>query len=138
MILFDEQGNNVSDQLLEKRIALVLEKNSWIIEGNSFPVLLDERVTQSDLIIFFDYHPLRVLTKAIYRDIKILLGKRRSGYVSKNNLFNFSYYLPYIFKIFPKRKQLLKDLLAQKNNKSLIIITSDRKRKELYELLKKS
>ena len=59
-----------------KLLKPVLERDSWIIEGNYFRVLWQERIEKSDTIIFLDYNRFLCLWRVIKRRI-MYNGKTR-------------------------------------------------------------
>lgn len=138
-LLFDKEGNKVSDDVLESKIESILKQDSWILEGNSFPVALSERVTRSDTVIFFDFNPWEVLGKVLWRDIKVLFGVKRTGDIKQEIIFfNIRYYIPYIFKRFPSRKYELREILKSIPNKTVFLVRSNKELKDLYLSFKNS
>lgn len=134
-LLFKPDGSKVSDQELALGLMPIIQGDRWIIEGNSFPVLLKDRLEAADCIIFFDYNPWKVLWKVCMRDLRIAFGMKRKGYKAKHNLFHFRYYIPYIFKVFPPRKNFLKRLIADFYKNDLYVIASNKSYKRLLATL---
>ncbi len=86
--------------LIESEIA----KQDWIMDGNAFTKDKEGRIRAADLIIAFDFHPLKSLVNHILRYLKLFFGvEKRTG--SSNVSLNLRYFIPYIFLKFPKRKK---------------------------------
>lgn len=95
------------------------DKDSWIIEGNAFTKDPTYRIEKSDLVFVFDFTPINALASHIARHARIKTGREeRIG--SENEALNLRYFLPYIFKKFPPRKQAALNY-AQSLDKEVVI-----------------
>ena len=98
------------------------KKESWIIDGNAFTKDKNKRIHIADVIFVFNLNPFISMYRHFLRYVKInYKNEKRLG--STYSKLNLSYYIPYIFFKFPKRK---KDAisLAKSLNKKVIMINN--------------
>lgn len=110
------------------------DKDDWIIEGNAFTKDPTYRIKRAETVFAFDFSPARAMASHVARYGRIKLGvEERRG--SEDNSLNLGYFVPYVFRKFPPRKEAAIEL-ARSLHKDLVIF--DRKKQAaqyLAELL---
>lgn len=102
-LLMDEMGrdNRVSIGDVIRDLA---DEDRWIIEGNAFTKDPFYRIERAETIYAFDFNPLRAFGGHVQRYARTKVGlERRIG--SNDEQLQLPYFVPYIFKNFPPRKE---------------------------------
>ncbi len=136
LIRIDKNWNISWNNLVKNCIHDILKNKKWIIEGNALRADPTERFIQADIIYLFDFPKVYTLINVIKRwwEIKYWRTERKWFHDNKQSKdLRFNYYIPYIFKNFPKRKRKLK-ILLKKLNKEIIIVKSYKEINKFLEL----
>jgi adenylate kinase family enzyme len=100
--IMDEVGRD-NPREIGRVICSIADQEEWIIEGNAFTKDPTYRIERSDSIFAFDFSPKNTMLNHVSRYAKIKIGaETRIG--SDDNRLNLSYFLPYVYKKFPDRK----------------------------------
>lgn len=109
------------------------DKNDWIIDGNAFTKDKTYRIERADTMIVFSARPMVTFFRHCFRWWKMKTNKElRIG--AQDSRLNLRYYIPYIFRLFPKRKQEAIDY-ALSLKKKVIIINNLKDTEQYSELL---
>lgn len=115
-------------------IASLVTEPDWIIEGNAFTKDRQKRLDSADRIYVFESIPLVTFWRFVKRVLKAkLLNIRVLGGAMES--LKLSYYVPYIFVKFPKRRNDAK-LYAQSLGKKIVVIKSHAEANSVLENLK--
>ncbi|GEM_PF-4311213 len=95
-------------------------KDDWIIDGNAFTKDKTYRIERADTIIVFSARPIVTFCRHVFRWWRMKTNKElRVG--AQDSRLNLRYYVPYIFRLFPKRKQEAIDYAASLKKRIIII-----------------
>jgi adenylate kinase family enzyme len=122
MIRIDKKWVEQSNDTVKQLIKEVLKKKDWIIEWNALRADHIERFKEADIVYLFDFSKINTLKNVIKRRRKINYKNEKRAWFHSNqfNKLRLWYYIPYIFKNFPKRKIRLKKLLKKLNKKTIV------------------
>lgn len=124
LIRINNEWSILWNNTVKAGIDKILKNKSWIIEGNALRADPNERFKQADMVYLFDFPKLHTLINVIRRWRKIKYWNAERKWFHDNNKskdLRLDYYLPYIFRNFPKRKRKLKELLKKLNKKTIIV-----------------
>jgi adenylate kinase family enzyme len=122
----NKQGKKEENNIVKEKIQKTIKKTSRIIEWNALRADPKERFKHADIIFLFDFPKHITLKNVIVRWIHIKFNKQKRKWFHENRenkTLSLNYYIPYIFKNFPKRKKQLKQVI-QNLDKKIIIFTS--------------
>mgnify|MGYP001612568087 CR=1 FL=1 len=126
-----------SDAYVAARIAQISEQPNWIIEGNVLVTDTAERVRRSDTIFLFDFSGTATLWNVLVRWFRCqFLHEHKVGCCAKYKLqLHPTYYLPHIFRTFPKRKAAA---LAEIYRNPQVTLTTFHTRKDVNRYLQRN
>ena len=108
-------------------------KSDWIIDGNAFTKDKRYRIERADTMIVFSARPIVTFGRHLLRWWRMKTS-RESRVGAQDSRLNLRYYVPYIFRLFPKRKQEAIDY-ALSLKKRVIMINGVKDAEQFIELL---
>ena len=72
---WEPDWTNTSDEQWEQKLAPLLEKDKWIMDGN-YPSTLSKRMAYADTVIFLEFHRVVCLWRCVRRYLKYKGGSR--------------------------------------------------------------
>ena len=116
-IAFDKNWKSVDRSLILPEIALFMEQESWIIDGNYGDLLQEERLKMADKIIFVMLPRVQCLMRALKRTKE----RKAAGYHNDINLWFLRFLL---FDCRNKHRRNDYDRIAKQYASKLTILTS--------------
>lgn len=119
--MLDDKWNNLDLEKRKKTLEDFMKENdSWVIEGNYFKTLFEERLEQADVIIFLNFNRFFCLRQAIHRshskDVNLDAAPEGVNYKMRLEFANWVFFTGRS----RRRKKIFFDAVNRYKEKSLV------------------